>query len=183
MENKSFKTTFAPTVVLVIICLIVTFALVMTNGATKPTIEKINKANADLARAEVLAEGDEFIEFTGDLNEGIEGYFSAKNKAGVAVTSTSKSFGGTMTVMVGIDADGAITGVKVTGHADTPGLGTKAMTPEYLAGYVGVTELAVDNIKDDTNVDYIVGASVSSNGVYDAVQGALQQFKDCGGVK
>ncbi len=34
--------------------------------------------------------------------------------------------GGLLTEMVGIDANGAITGVKVTAHADTKGLGTKA---------------------------------------------------------
>lgn len=183
MKSNNFKENIAPTLVLVCICLVITLALVLTNGATKPTIEKIAKVNADKARAEVLAEGDSFNEYKGKLNPGIEGYFSANNKKGVAVTSTSKSFGGTMTVMVGIDAEGKITGVQVTAHADTPGLGTKAMTPAYLKGYVGVNELKSDNIKDDANVDYIVGASVSSNGVYDAVQGALQQYKDCGGVK
>jgi electron transport complex protein RnfG len=89
--------------------------------------------------------------------------------------------------MTGIDANGAITGVQVTAHADTPGLGTKAMTPEYLSGcYLGDTKLAAANVKDEAKagtVDYIVGASVSSQGVYDAVRTALQQFNDCGGVK
>ena len=183
MENNFFKEKIMPALVLVIICLVITVALVFTNSMTAPTIEKITKENADLARAEVLVEGDGFTQYDGKLLDGITEYYSADNKVGVAVTSTSKSFGGTLTVMVGMDAEGAITGVKVTGHKDTPGLGTKAMTPEYLDGYVGVTELAGGNIKDQEAVDYIVGATVSSSGVYDAVCLALEQFENCGGVQ
>ena len=183
MKNKNFQENIAPTLVLVIICLVITVALVLSNSATKPQIEKIAKENADKTRAEVLADADAFTEYTGKLNDGITEYYVANNKCGVVVTSTSKSFGGQMTVMTGIDKDGAITGVKVTNHADTPGLGTKAMTPEYLKGYEGVKELTAEKIKDEKNVDYIVGASVSSGGVFDAVKAALQQYKDCGGVK
>lgn len=183
MENKNFKTTFAPTLVLVLICLVITAALVMTNGATAPQIAKIQKENADKTRAEVLAEADGFTAYDGKLLDGVTEVYFANNKCGAVVTSTNKSFGGTITVMVGIDKDGAITGVKVTEHKDTPGLGTKAMTPEYLAGYQGVSELTADKVKDQKDVSYIVGATVSSNGVYGAVKTALQQFADCGGVK
>lgn len=183
MKNNDFKTTFAPTIVLVIICLVITAALVTTNGATAPQIAKIAKQNADATRAKVLTEADSFTAYDGKLNDGITEVYIANNKTGMVVTSTSKSFGGTMTVMIGIDPNGAITGVEVTGHADTPGLGTKAMTPEFLAKYKGIKELTADKVKDQTVAPYVVGASVSSGGVYDAVKGALQQYADCGGVK
>ena len=183
MKNSNFKTTFAPTIVLVIICLVITAALVTTNGATAPQIAKIQKENADATRAKVLAEADSFTAYDGKLNEGIAEVYMANNKSGMVVTSTSKSFGGQMTVMIGIDPDGAITGVEVTGHADTPGLGTKAMTPEFLAKYQGIKELTAEKVKDQDVAPYVVGASISSGGVYDAVKGALQQYADCGGVK
>lgn len=187
MNNSNFKEKFAPTIVLLAICLVMTIALVFTNEATAPQIAKIAKENADATRAIVLEDADAFTAYDGKLNENVTELYFANNKAGAVVTTTSKSFGGTMTVMTGIDANGAITGVQVTGHADTPGLGTKAMTPEYLSGcYLGDTTLAAANVKDEAKagtVDYIVGASVSSQGVYDAVKTALQQFNDCGGVK
>lgn len=53
----------------------------------------------------------------------------------MVVTVSTKSFGGALTEMIGIDADGKITGVEVTSHADTPGLGTKAHDAGYLAQY------------------------------------------------
>lgn len=183
MNNSAFKTKFAPTIVLAIICLVISAALVATNGATAPQIAKINKEQADATRASVLPAADSFTAYDGKLNSGITEVYFADNKAGAVVTSTSSSYGGEMTVMTGIDAEGAITGVQVTAHSDTPGLGTKAMTPEYLDGYVGISELSAAAVKDSSDVDYIVGASISSNGVYTAVKNALQQFKDCGGVK
>lgn len=183
MKNNNFKEYIAPSLVLVLICLVITTALSLTNDVTKPQIEKIAKLNADKARAEVLSKADGFKKYDGKLGEGVAEYYIATNKSGVVVTSESKSFGGTMTVMTGIDAKGKITGVKVTKHADTPGLGTKAMDAGYLKGYVGKDKFEAENIKDEKNIDHIVGASVSSNGVYQAVRTALKQYKDAGGVK
>lgn len=183
MKNNTFKENIMPSLVLVVICFVISFALVATNGATKPQIDKIAKENADKTRAEVLSAADSFTEYKGKLNDGITEYYSANNKTGVVITSQSKSFGGTITVMIGIDKEGAITGVKVTNHADTPGLGTKAMTVDYLKKYAGVTTLTGAKIKDQKTVDYITGATISSNGVYTAVKGALNQFKDAGGVQ
>ena len=53
----------------------------------------------------------------------------------MVVTVKTASFGGLLTEMVGIDSEGAITGVKVTAHGDTKGLGTKAHDSGYLELY------------------------------------------------
>lgn len=191
MGNSTFKEYIKPALVLVVICLVASFALSQTYTLTKPVIEANDAKAADEARAMVLPEGDSFTAYDGELNEGIVDYYIADNGAGAACTSTSKSFGGTITVMVGIDANGAITGVTVTNHADTPGLGTKAMTVEYLSQYNGKTAaeiipdavaIGTDNIKKNANLDAITGATISSNGVYHSVQGALAQFEAAGGV-
>ena len=191
MDKTTFREYIKPALVLVIICLVASFALSQTYGITKPIIEQNAAKAADEARALVLPEGGSFTAYEGELVEGVLDYYIADNGAGVACTSTSKSFGGTLTVMVGIDANGAITGVTVTGHADTPGLGTKAMTVEYLAQYVGKTAAEIipdmaavgtDSIKKNANMDAITGATISSDGVYHAVQGALAQFEAAGGV-
>ena len=161
MENKSnLKESLIPSIVLVLICLVVTFALAFTNKATSPQIAKIAKANADKARTQVLPKADSFDPYKGKLNSGIVDCYISKNKAGMAITSVSKSFGGDITVMTGIDAKEKITGVTVTNHADTPGLGTKAMTVKYLNCYKGDSELKAASVKDEKNVDYIVGTSV-----------------------
>lgn len=192
MDKTTFREYIKPSLVLFVICLVVSLALSQTYGMTKPIIDANEAKAADEARSLVLPEGGTFAAYDGKLNEGIVDFYIADNGAGVACTTTAKSFGGTMTVMVGIDAKGAITGVTVTKHADTPGLGTKAMTVEYLGQYNGKTSAEVipdagaigqDNIKKNSNMDAITGATISSNGVYHAVQGALAQFEAAGGVK
>ena len=64
-----------------------------------------------------------FTEYDGKLVNGVDDCYIADNKAGMAVTAEYKGFGGAVKVMIGIDANGEITGVKVTEHSETPGLG------------------------------------------------------------
>jgi electron transport complex protein RnfG len=94
-------------------------------------------------------------------------------------------------MMVGVDSEGALTGVKVTEHADTPGVGTKDMDPAYLAQYSGLTALtSADNIKKETaelagggTFEYISGASVSGQAIHSGVEAALNQFAAMGGAQ
>ena len=183
---KNFKDGMLfPTVALVLICFVFTFALSYTYGMTAPLIEKINQQIADEARSSVLpdAGSDGFKAIDSSLPDGVTEYFIANNGSGVVITSQNKSFGGIMTVMTGIDSTGSITNVTVTAHKDTAGLGTKAMTPDYLAQYSGIAQLDdVASIKADTQVDAVSGATISSNGVYGAVKEALAAYQELGGV-
>lgn len=190
MENEVKKTKFkdtmaGPTVVLLIICLIVSGALAFTYQLTAPQIEKINKENADAARLVVLPDADSFTAVEGDLPDGVAEYYVADNGSGVVVTTEEKSFGGIVTVMVGLDSEGTITGVKVTSHADTPGLGTKAHAADYLEKqYVGKSSTDnADSIKKDSQVSAVTGATVSSNAVYAAVNDAVAAFGEMGGIQ
>lgn len=182
-KKVAFKDTMAgPTVVLLLICLVISGALSVVYQITAPRIEQINKEMADAARMEVLPEADAFTAVEGDLPDGTTEYYIANNGAGVVVTTQNKSFGGTITVMTGFDAGGAITGVTVTDHADTAGVGTKAMTADYLSQYQGLTETDnASNIKKDKQVDEVTGATVSSNGIYGAVNLAISAYAEIGG--
>lgn len=190
MKSNTFKEYIAPTLVLVTICLVITFALAFVNSITAPIIEANGIKNANAARAELLPAAESFEEYTGDLavvspdNVYVTECYVADG-VGMVVTVETKSFGGILTEMIGIDAEGAITGVKVTAHGDTQGLGTKAHDASYLAdNYVGKTELAnAANIKGDSSVTFVSGATISSNAVYQGVCAALQQYEMVGGAK
>ena len=183
MENSKFKENIFPALVLFCICLGMALALAGIHSIAQPKIDA-NQAKADNeSRMLVLSEGDSFTPYDGKLSDGVVECYMADNKAGMVVTSEHKGFSGAVTVMTGIDANGAITGVTVTKHAETPGLGTKAAEPDYLAQYIGVTEADKAHIRDDANIDAISGATITSNAVYGSVVKALKQFKECGGVK
>ncbi|MBQ8151851.1 MAG: FMN-binding protein [Firmicutes bacterium] len=182
MENNKFKENFIPAIVLLCICLCATLALAATHAVTQPLIDANAEKAANEARALVLPEGDGFTEYDGSLLEGVDDCYIANNGVGMAVTSHYKGFGGDVKVMTGIDANGQITGVTVTEHSETPGLGTKDMTPEYLAQYSGVSEAPEASISDDANIDAVTGATISANAIYNSVGEALAQFESCGGV-
>ena len=191
MENKTsaFKEYISPILVLVIICFVTTFLLAFTYGVTAPIIAENTAKAASEARMELLPEGDSFSDAGADLYVLEEGkvyateVYTADNGAGMVVTVKTNSYGGMLTAMVGINSNGEITGVKVTDHADTPGVGTKAHAAEHLSQYEGLTELGSDVIKSDPSVQHVTGASVSSGAVHKAVYCALEQYKAMGGVK
>lgn len=192
MENKNsaFKDFISPILVLVIICFVVTFVLAFVYGVTKPIIDENTAKAASEARMELLPDADNFSDSGADLyvleekKVYAEDCYVADNGAGMVVTVKSNSYGGMLTAMIGIDKDGAVTGVKVTEHADTPGVGTKAQDAGHLAQYNGHTELGSDTIKAHADdIVEVTGASVSSGAVHKAVYCALEQFKAMGGVK
>ena len=187
MKSNTFKEYIQPSVVLVAICLVITFALAYVNSITSPIIAENTRKAAEETRKVLLPAAQSFEEYTGDLVEVekdkiyVEDCYIA-NDGGMVVTVKSKSFGGLLTEMVGIDTDGCITGVKVTAHADTPGLGTKAQEPSYLEQYVGLDSYSAFTAKDDTNVTHVSGATISSNAVHYGVCAALEQYKEVGGA-
>ena len=191
MENKNsaFKEYISPILVLVVICFVVTFLLAFTYGITAPIIAENTAKAASEARMELLPDADNFSDSGAELfvlEEGkvyAEDCYTADNGAGMVVTVKTNSYGGMLTAMVGIDKDGAITGVKVTEHADTPGVGTKAHDASHLEQYKGHTELGSETIKAHADdIVEVTGASVSSGAIHKAVYCALEQFKAMGGV-
>lgn len=190
-KESTFQSTAAPIIVLSIICLVVTFAVAFVYGITKPIIENNTIKAANEARAELLpeAKGD-FKEYKGDLKVlkkdqvFVTEAYEATNGTGVVITVKSKSYGGLLTAMVGIDKDGAITKVKVTDHSDTPGVGTNPDEgPKFLPQYKGLKELKNENVKKDDSIEPYTGATVSSSAIHEAVWNAMQQYKMMGGAK
>ena len=189
MKSNTYKEYIRPVVVLVVIGVVVTALLALVYGVAHPIIVANDKASADASRVELLSEADGFTEYDGDLyvlEDGkvyVDSCYVADNGAGMVATINTKSFGGVMTMMVGIDSDGAVTGVKISSHSDTPGLGTKNWDSDSRNyNYDGVTELTSTNVKDG-QVKYVSGASVSGAAIHKGVYCALEQFKQMGGTK
>ena len=196
--NKSKESFAAPVAVLSIICLVVSLALAFTFKVADPIIQRNTKAAADAARKQLLTEADDFqleegVEFqtSEDGKAVVQEVYSAINGAGYVMTVETKSFGGALTMMVGLDGEGSITGVTVTEHADTPGVGTKDQDPAYLAQYSGLTALtSAGNIKKEAaqrasggTFEFISGASVSGQAIHSGVAAALSQFAAMGGAQ
>jgi electron transport complex protein RnfG len=188
------KSLLMPALIITIICLVSATILVGTYEITKPIIEANNEKRADAARSQVFSlagsqgfseiSNEELIkDFEGRLPDGLIKVYVANNNKGMVLTTEDKGFGGSILVITGIDNKGKITGIAITDHKETPGLGTKAMTVEFLDQYMG--KIKIDSSKDakqDVAIDAVTGATVSSDAVYRAVEKALLSYKGLGGV-
>ncbi len=160
-------------IVLGLIALIAGCALGLTNEVTAPVIKEQTLAAADEARRAVLPTATEFEEMAVD-NDAIDYcYKGTANGETVGYTAqvTVKGYGGEIEVVVGVDADGVITGINVGGanFSETAGLGAKTKEPAFTEQFKGKT--APLKLKD--NIDSVSGASVSSGAIVDGVNVVL----------
>jgi len=176
--KSSVMTDFvAPIGVLFLICVVMTFLLALTNKATAPIIKQAELEAAQAARKEVMANADDFILVTGDKQENekksvtVTEVYQATNDAGYVFMITAKGYGGknTLSMVVGIDNDGLITGTKVLKHSETVGLGAKITGDDFRNQFPG---------KDSSleGVDLISGATFSSNYYLDALRFAFEVY-------
>lgn len=165
-----------PTLVLSLICLVVAASLVFTYELTLPIIQANQNREADEARRVVLPEADSFtkVELSEKLDGAIECY-KADNGAGYVITAQAKGFGGDMSVMVGMDSNGKITGVKLLDNSETPGLGSKTGEEAHTSKYVGKTSETLGE------VTAVSGATVSSNAMKKAVEIAYGMYGQASG--
>ena len=182
------------TVTLLLCCLVVAAALGGVNAITKDKIAAINWENTVTAMKAVVADPDstEFsdaLENTeamtaaaasagGTLDSVYEVLVGGEN-AGYAIKVVASGSQGSIEMMVGVDGEGAVTGVSIVDNAETAGIGSKVMNNEPLSSGTGVLDQFIGKSAADgalavgTNVDAISGATVSTKGVTTGVNAAL----------
>lgn len=97
---------------------------------------------------------------------------------------TPDGYSGTIVLLVGLDHNGGITGVRVLQHAETPGLGDKVETRKS-SWILGFDQLSLNNTdtplwrvkKDGGEFDQFVGATITPRAVVAAVHNALLFFE------
>jgi electron transport complex protein RnfG len=114
-------------------------SLAFVYAGTQKVIAERQKADLEAALKDLFPQGEAFEEITGTLQSS-DSSVSFKNEyvikqggapIGMAVRAVGASYGGPITILVGVDAANKITGVKVLENKDTPGLGANAANPSY----------------------------------------------------
>ncbi len=184
MKNFKLSEILKPVIVLTAICLVTSALLAYTNKITAPEIEKQNALAANEARSTVLSEAKDFE--SAKLN-GNEEYFIGKSESGDVIgyvfTTTAKSYGGEIQVMVGIKTDGSVNAVELLQINDTPGLGMNAKNPEFLKQFENKTAgIGVNkNTPAENEIQALTGATITSSAVTDAVNAALENYANVTG--
>ncbi len=181
--------------ILFIICAVAAASLGYTNAITYDKIQEQLVIAGNEAKKAVLPGADTFEEIEDSAFSAIqsnskynyiEEIYAAKaggNIIGYTVKAVPKGYGGSMDIIVGVDIDGSLQGVRVGNNSETPGLGKKAETPKFQEQYIGKTwEGSIDVIKNgtpkDNEIAAISGATVTSGAVTDGVNQALQAVKE-----
>lgn len=130
-------------------------------------------AEQEAARAAVSG-GEEFALLEGtELLEGVSELYGASSGA-VIVEVTSRGFESDVTLNVGIDAEGRITGISVVSQGETPERGGQALAEDYLSQFTG--------LEGSSGVDAFTGATHTSEAVFACVDTAVNQYRLVNGL-
>lgn len=150
---------------------------------TFDTIEQAKAQKLQGAYGEVLPAFDQLetttVELAGQtLNVNIARM--GQTIVGYAVESDANGFGGAIRMVVGFDAEGTVTGVKVLEQAETPGLGDLISKPaskvelSIVGRNPGKIKMAVT--KDGGDVDALTAATITSRAYVNAVEKAFNAY-------
>ncbi len=164
-----------------------TITALLLSGVNALTVEKIaenNRAEKAAAISEIFEGEVESKLYEAEIGGIAELYMVSEGGTdiGYAAEVNPLGFGGAMTVMVGVNADGTLAGVKLISHSETPGLGSRVGEAEYLAQYIGKGAETLNG-----GVDIITGSTISSKAILEGVNTALTAhhtvFPKDGGAK
>jgi electron transport complex protein RnfG len=162
--------------------------LAFVYSGTEQIIARRQEADQNAALGELFPGADRFSEINGSISSAdpsvvFEAEYAAHRGngiAGVVLRTSRASYGGAIKILVGISADGKITGIKILEHQDTPGLGANAASPSYYvdraAGIHFYDQFAGKSAGDQfavkSDVAAITAATITSRAVADSVKAA-----------
>ena len=174
-------------VTLLVTCVVVAGLLGFVNKLTLPNITAANEKKTAEAIQKVLPElegSPVAMELTEDMTAAASGAGATVTEAyeaqasgstiGYALKIVASGSQGNIEMMVGVDAEGTVTGVSIVKNSETSGIGSRVMENEngVLDQFIGKSA-ADGTLAVGTNVDAISGATVSSRGVTTGVNAAL----------
>ncbi len=166
-------------------CVVASAALTFTYEMTRERIAEQERVAREKALKDVLPAATEFTavdanvlsaaeEAAGDTQ--VAAVFDA-GESGWGILVAPRGYGGPMSMVVGVDRNGKVTGVKIITQNETPGLGSKVMTePEFLPQFEAWDASEIE--KAAKAFDAISGATKSSNGVRKGVLAAGHVYAD-----
>ena len=177
---------------LTIIALVVAALLGVVDMVTRDKIDAINVEKTNQALAAVAPEGAEFtpVELSDAAVSAAAAYGTLDSMyemstGGYAMKIVASGSQGSIEMIVGVDANKALTGVSVVSHSETGGIGTKVInndpstagTPvlDQFIGMSGAGSLVVGK-----TVNPISGATVTTKGITAGCNAALAAVEAMG---
>lgn len=183
--NNKFVSFIKPAVILLAISAVVALVLGCISLGTAGRIENLAEQKMNDAMQAVLpAESYTAVADVSGL-ESIDAIYQA-GTAGWIVQVTESGSQGAITMMVGVDRAYVCTGISITSHSETAGLGAiAAQTSDkgdaFRAQFVGKSG-TVAVTKAGGDIDAIAGATITSSAVCQGVTDALEACRALSGA-
>lgn len=151
----------------------------LVNMATAPAIAANQAAKDEKAMAAVLpADSYTKVDYTGG-DSTVGAIYQAGDAGYVVQVSPAGSFSGTLTIMVGVDKNSAVTGVEIVKTGETSGLGANAGKAYFKDQFAGLTDTAKVT-KDGGTINALTGATITSRAVCNGVNSAVAAVASLG---
>ena len=176
--KKLESTWYNMVVVLTLIAVCAGAALAYVNHLTEGPIQEIAQANEAAAIKAVLCADNVTITDTVVVGEGKDAttvYLTDKGAAVKTGDPGNKSFGGGLSIMVGLDCEFHVLGYSILTSNETPGLGAKAgewFQKNGKGDIIGKTAGKLTVSKDGGDVDAITASTITSRAFLAAVNNA-----------
>ena len=147
--------------------------VVLVNQTTEFDAKQIIELENQALMAQVMPEADFVTEapYNTPSAMAVSAGYKENTLIGHTVTIQVAGFGGPLTMMVGVDVDGRVTGVAVLDHHETTDMGTGALEQDYLTGFIG--QSGTITIGGVGGVDVVSGATATSKAVTEGINRAL----------
>ncbi len=170
--------------ILFAITAIAALVLAVTNNLTFEKIEANTIKEQNEAREAVMPDAKEFerLDLVFDEDSLVTEIYAGKNPQsetiGYCVGVSSNGFGGSIDMIVGIDKEKTVTGVKIISMSETPGLGSKSQEPKFNDQFIKKNaskplKVIKSGTPDKNEIVAISGATVTSNAVTNGVNAAV----------
>lgn len=119
--------------------------------------------------------------FQFDENSGKYTILNGATTIGQARMLQAGGYGGAIDILIGIEPDGRLRGIRIISQQETPGLGAKIVDSQFLDQFVGLSVNELNLSRDGGSVDAITGATISTRAVVDAVRETVRDSFEEGG--
>ena len=183
MANKNVvKEVLKVAVILFAITAVAAAILAAVNKVTAPVIAENDRKAQEEAMRVVLPDATEFVpvmvdEISVDGAQVTEEVYQSDK--GYAVKVAPNGYGGPISIIVGVDDDLKVTGIKIISQSETAGLGAKCTELSFQEQFKGKTEniIVSKSGAKGNEIDAISSATVTSKAVTKGVNRAIAIVK------
>lgn len=173
--------TSARQMVVTLFVVAVTCAVILSfvYAFTEPRIAE-TQAKLTLSGLEEVISAHKYVEvIPGTLWQAVD---SSGHEIGIVFRVFPQGYGGPIPITVGLDREGAITGIRIAsaaeGLSETPGLGAKITEPTFTGQFKDKCAVEIALEQDGGAIQAITAATISSRAVSEGVRKGIQAYAE-----